>query len=255
MKTTTILGSAAVLPLLLACAANAALFTYNWSSGFSSGSGLIPDGNAGGWSDTRQLSGITESRITDVNVTLNVSGGYNGDLYGYLTYIPTIGSGSGFAILLNRVGITGGSAFGYGDAGFVIKLDDQATQSTDVHLYQTVAGYSLTAGAEWRPDGRNIDPLSSGASFDAAGRTALLSSFNNLDPNGSWTLFFADMSSGEQSTLLSWGLQIDAVPEPVSVALAIFAALAITVKLLSRPVSMVNSTRQPLHEAYPRKTI
>jgi subtilisin-like proprotein convertase family protein len=53
-----------------------------------------------------------------------------------------------------------------------------------------------------------------------------LSSFNGLSADGTWTLFLADMSASEESTLVSWGLQITAVPEPVTVTLAIFAATA-----------------------------
>jgi subtilisin-like proprotein convertase family protein len=58
----------------------------------------------------------------------------------------------------------------------------------------------------------------------------LLSSFNGLNPNGSWTLFLADMSGGAVSTLQSWELDITgtaAVPEPASIIEAGLAALAI----------------------------
>src|SRR5262249_46874696 len=60
----------------------------------------------------------------------------------------------------------------------------------------------------WRPDG------------------GTLTSFDSLDPNGTWTIFFADMSSGAQSTLISWGLEVQPVPEPVTWALIIFGGLA-----------------------------
>jgi hypothetical protein len=40
-------------------------------------------------------------------------------------------------------------------------------------------------------------------------RTAFLSSFKGLDPNGEWTLFVADLSAGNISTLVSWGLNIE----------------------------------------------
>jgi hypothetical protein len=76
----------------------------------------------------------------------------------------------------------------------------------------------------WQADGRNIDPNSAPASFDAAG-TAGLGDYNGLNPNGTWTLFFADLSGGAQSTVVSWGLDITAVPEPANVALGIFGGL------------------------------
>lgn len=47
--------------------------------------------------------------------------------------------------------------------------------------------------------------------------------FGDLNPNGTWTLYFADAVAGDQSTLNSWSLQITAVPEPATLALAVFA--------------------------------
>ena len=75
-------------------------YNYSWNSGFLN-SGVVPDGNSTGWSDTRNLSGIAQNSILDLNVTLQLSGGWNGDLYAYLTH------GTGFSVLLNRVGRTG----------------------------------------------------------------------------------------------------------------------------------------------------
>ena len=74
--------------------ASAAVITHTWNSDFV-GTGNVPDGNPLGWSDTRNLSGITTTTLTDVNVSLSLSGGYNGDLFVYLQH------DSGIAILLN----------------------------------------------------------------------------------------------------------------------------------------------------------
>jgi hypothetical protein len=50
--------------------------------------------------------------------------------------------------------------------------------------------------------------------------------FNGAVADGPWTLYFADLSSGGgTSTLNSWSLNIEAVPEPVNVALGIFGVL------------------------------
>jgi hypothetical protein len=68
----------------------------------------------------------------------------------------------------------------------------------------------------WQPDGRAIGPLSAGLVFDSASRSLLLNSFNGADPNGTWSLFIADVSSGGEGTLVNWGLSITAVPEPAS---------------------------------------
>ncbi len=188
---------------------------------FNFSGGLIPDGSEVGRAFTGSVSGMPGS-ITDVNVTLNLSGGWNGDLYAYLVY------NSGFAVLLNRVGRETGNETGYGDAGMNVKLDDQATRSYDLHFYREQTGYVSTdiqGGEAWKPDGRNISPLDTVGDFDTATRTALLSSFNGVNPNGNWTLFMADLSGGDQSTLTSWTLEIAAVPEPGSLLQGAVAAL------------------------------
>jgi len=71
----------------------------------------------------------------------------------------------------------------------------------------------------WATDGRAIDPLSDPAVFDTTPPTSLLGSFNQTDPNGTWTLFLADLSGGGQSTVVNWGLSIQTVPEPSAGAL------------------------------------
>jgi hypothetical protein len=48
-------------------------------------SGNIPDGNASGSAGTATASGFLPT-ISDISVKLNISGGYNGDLYAYLSY-------------------------------------------------------------------------------------------------------------------------------------------------------------------------
>jgi subtilisin-like proprotein convertase family protein len=73
-----------------------------------------------------------------------------------------------------------------------------------------------------------------------------LSSFNGLNPNGTWTLFLADASGGAPNTLVSWGLDITgtaAVPEPPSIiegglGALVLAAVVIMVRArkLEQPV-------------------
>ena len=168
----------------------------------------IPDGNPVGLVSSTNISGLPIG-ITSVQVDLNITGGFNGDLYAYL-----LGPNGGFAVLLNRVGLTAGNPFGYGNAGFNITL---ASGYSNIHNYQS-GGYSLNGGGQligtWAPDGRNINPQSPGAVFDAASTAAGLTVFNGANPNGQWTLFVADLAGGGgSSTLVSWGLTI-AIPEP-----------------------------------------
>ncbi len=196
----------ALVAFALTLPAHATLYTYNINA-------AIPDGDDAGISDTRILSGLT-GQITDVNVTLNISGGYNGDLYGYLVH------DSGFVVLLNRIGRTSTDEFGSSGGGLTVTLDDQAG-GDDIHLAPYSPGAVQTG--TWTPDGRDNDPA---AVLATDARTATLASFNGGDPNGSWTLFLADLSVGEQSTLVSWGLEIEAVPEPTTWALIAFAMMA-----------------------------
>jgi subtilisin-like proprotein convertase family protein len=176
---------------------------------------VIPDGNLNGIQNSLNLSGL-DPQITDVNVTLTISGGFNGDFYAYLAHNDTI------SVLLNRPGLSAANSVGYPDPGFGptttgsrFTFDDQA--ANDVHRYRSFS-FSLNSGGQltgaWQPDGRNIDPLSTGSVFDSASRSAMLSAFNGMNPNGQWTLFITDTSPGGEGTLVNWGIQITTIPEP-----------------------------------------
>ncbi len=163
----------------------------------------IPDGLSTGRASVTNITSLIGG-LTDVNVTLNVSGGWNGDLYAYLVH------DSGFAVLLNRAGKRAADSLGYDDAGFNVTLDDQAANG-DIHSYRltlstnhnTPLGGPLTG--TWAPDGRTNDPANV---LDTHPRTDLLGSFNGLNPNGEWVLFVADDASGDISTLVSWSLEL-----------------------------------------------
>jgi subtilisin-like proprotein convertase family protein len=71
----------------------------------------------------------------------------------------------------------------------------------------------------WATDGRSIDPQSDPSVFDTTQPASLLDSFNGTNPNGTWTLFLADLSDGGQSTVVNWSLNIEAAPEPSTYAL------------------------------------
>ena len=191
-----------------------------YSSGNVNGSGTslgisIPDGNSSGVFTTIGVSGENIS-LSDITVTLNVSGGYNGDLYAYLSYNGTL------VTLLNRVGvgtINGGTTFGSSGAGFInVTL---ASSGSNVHWTSGTLN-----GGTYLADGRNVDPLSSPSAFNADGTQNLDASYGGMNPNGTWTLFFADMSSGGGNSMLNgWSLDVQAVPEPVNVVLGIFGGL------------------------------
>ncbi|MGB6220318.1 hypothetical protein [Haloferula sp.] len=114
--------------------------------------------------------------------------------------------------MLNRVGRTSEDLDGSSVAGMDVTLDDSAaTNIHDAGIFEM----------SFKPDGRNIDPLDS---FGSVEPTSFLSNFNGLDPNGTWTLFVADLAPGDQSTVLQWGVTISAVPEPTQMCVIILIA-------------------------------
>jgi hypothetical protein len=136
---------------------------------------------------------------------------------------------SGFTVLLNRVGTGSGgepqNTFGWSTSGFGnITLDD-TTALSNIHDVQNPAG----------------------GTYNSDQGQMALQNFNNLDPNGTWTLFLADMAGGETSTLESWGLDIQAVPEPIGWALIGFAIVFMggtTLRTLLRPRVRVHAAHE-----------
>ena len=70
----------------------------------------------------------------------------------------------------------------------------------DIHMYRTSSAFISDAPLSgiWQPDGRKVDPADV---LDTDPRAAMLSSFANLNANGQWTLFLADLNSGASHTL------------------------------------------------------
>jgi hypothetical protein len=216
MKSSVLPGLAAVLAAV--CSARATLVVNNTYSSFNNG-GVIPTGNAAGFTDSESVSGVTDlGSIDNVTVSLNISGGFNGDLYGYLVYQPSGGGSTTTAVLLNRPGLgTGGPVqtyFGYSDPGMNVTLND-ATTLTSIDNY---GGGGVPTGT-----------------FNSAGGT-LNTAFGGVSTvNGKWTLALFDLTSGgSAATLTSWGLSVSEVPEPVTWALIIFGALSVPVVLVKR---------------------
>lgn len=212
MKKTTFV--IAVLLLALARSAQAD-FVETFTTPFVNGE-VIPDGSLTGWSDTETVSAPELSSIENLTVTLNLSGGWNGDLYAYLVH--SSGPNTGFAVLLNRVGVASGNSAGYGASVMDVTFSDAGLQN--IHFVPVP-----TTGGTYQPDGRNISPLTAAATLGSTTPSTPLSSFDGVNLNGSWTLFIADVSAGDVSTITSWGLDITAVPEPRSVVEGGIAAL------------------------------
>lgn len=168
----------------------------------------ITDGSPVGVTEQFTVSGLGGA-IADIQIQLDLTGGFNGDLYAYL-----VGPQGQMAVLLNRLGVTGSNPFGYGNAGLNITLD---SSSANIHGYGS--GYSTNGLGQvtgtWGADGRNIEPQSLGTVFDSAATTSNLNLFQDGNGNGVWTFFIADLSGGGgTANLNSVILNIMTVPEP-----------------------------------------
>lgn len=179
----------------------AVIYTTNWSTGFVNGT-TIPDNNLSGWSDTRSVSTMPAGTFVGLSVDLELTGGWNGDLYACLVH------DTGFSVLLDRVGVgvSGVSAFGYGDAGMDVNL---AVAGASIHQYGGNSTFNAAPTGTWMTDN------TSGS----------LGSFLSTSPNGTWSLFIADLSGGGVTTVANWGLQMDIVAVP-EVETWVAAALA-----------------------------
>lgn len=179
----------------------------------------IPDYQSSGIQRTVTLSGLESQAPYLVTVSLKISatgyGAYNGDFYAYLRHVSADGMQSQYAVLLNRVGRTADNPSGYDGNGLEVTLADDAT--TDIHLYATSGGLvgSYLTGT-FQPDGRTSDP---NTVLGSDSRTAMLNNLGTMDPNGSWTLFVADMERGGTAILAKWGITLTPVPEPNTISL------------------------------------
>jgi hypothetical protein len=184
-----------LIVLSLAGAARAAVeFGGDWTVNTA-----IPDGNPVGIANSQTFSDPFNGYITSVNVELNISGGNNGDLFGYLQYQDANGD-TATEILLNRVGTSPSNPFGSSGSGFNVTLSDSGTVNGSIH------NATGNPTGTWLPDSAS----------------SLNGTFGGLAADGTWTLFVSDLSvGGGTETLNSWGLDITAVPEP-----AIYGVLA-----------------------------
>ncbi len=146
----------------------------------------VPDNNLSGAATSISTSFTSLGTVAKVTVGLQTTGGWNGDMYAYVSHDGTL------TTLLNRPGRTETNTAGYGSAGMNLTLDDAA--ATDVHLAS--AGLNGT----FQPDGRAVDPADS---FASTSRTQQLSSFNGGTATGAWAVFMADVATGGEATWVS----------------------------------------------------
>ena len=164
----------------------------DWDQTFTPANGTIPAGNLVGQPFTGDVTAAPAGTLVDgLEVSLNLSGGYNGDLYAYLVS-P---GGTTTDVLLNQPGVAI-NGFGASGSGINIILADNSPNGS----IQNVTSSSPLSGS-YRP-------------------ASPLSAFDGGPANGIWTLYFADLGSGGgDPTLNSWSVGVTVVPEAETPAL------------------------------------
>ena len=228
MKKTLMMVLVLALTATLAEATLQPIFNYNQT--FSGGT--ILDGNPVGQNFTGQFTAASSSdRVVAAAVTLNISGGYNGDLYAYLVAPdgtvqlllnqPGNLSGSGMNVTLTSYVLSGGGFQINGAPGG----DQTLTASTQPGI-QSANDSGGTLTGSYQP----VDSLLYQSEYSAQ-HTGPSGPY----ANGTWTLFFSDLTSGGgDATLNSWTLNLAVVPEPVTLALGLFAAMLLALAGVKR---------------------
>ena len=179
--------------------------------------GSIAAGSPVGAVFTATLGGYTDGlnanpTVSQLSVNLNITGGYNGNLYAYL-----IAPNGTLVVLMNQPGVAVNGFGAYG-SGMNITLQDGLTGNGSI---QSVTSGGILSG-----------------SYNAAGGSSALSAFDGSQVNGVWTLYLADLASGSGNPSLSWSIGLTPVPEPVDLALGLFAAMLLELaglKWICRP--------------------
>ena len=196
-----------------------------YSQGFSSGSSvgaISTDGSAAlGFTGNFTAAGA-QDQVVNLTLDLNISGGYNADLYGYLL------APNGTYTIFRNTYVANGDAYG---SGMNIRLQD-----TDLTVTPGLASTPLLSP--------NTSTTLNGSIQDVAAGGVLSGIYNPLNSfggtiggpqfnptgsqaNGIWTLYLTEIGAGAESapTLNGWALNLAVVPEPASMSLGIFAAM------------------------------
>lgn len=182
---------------------------------------LIPatgtSGPATPYPSTISVSGITDV-VLDVNVTLNnMNHTFPDDI----------------DILL--VGPTGARLLLMSDAGGSADLVNN-TYTFDDAAAATLADGALNASGSYKPSNFGTgDTFPAPAPVGPYPDPQLLSVFNGLDPNGTWSLYVFDDVGGDTGNInLGWTVTIDTVPEPTTLLLVGAGLLGLATRTFRR---------------------
>jgi hypothetical protein len=129
-------------------------------------------------------------KVDSLVLTLNMSGGFNSDMYGYLQHGGTL------IELFNPASFSAGGASGS-------TLNLSLASGTGLSSLSTATAANLAGGSTYAAFGD-------------------LNGFVGAQPFGLWTLYFADQGAGDKMTLNGFSLDIAVVPEPTTWATMIF---------------------------------
>ncbi len=137
----------------------------------------IPDGDIIGVSQDIMVPNT--GSITDINLSLDISHTYVGDLF------ISVSHGGTTVVLMDRPGVPN-STFGCNRNNIDCTFDDQSTNGT---VEDVCNNTSPTYTGDYKPEGS-------------------LAVFNTMDPSGVWTLFVSDAETPDPGTLNDWCLDI-----------------------------------------------
>jgi hypothetical protein len=207
MTVRTIILSAATL-IATAASVTAATFTFSNTNAIIINDSTNPPTAASPYPSTNVVTGLGGSVITKVTV----------QLFGFAHAFPSdadivlVGPEGQNAILMSNVG---GQSFTNAVTNINLTLDDDATASLPVDD-------SLVSGT-FKPTKGNANPFL--FDFPAPAPTTaqlmgpFLANFKNTEPNGTWSLYVVDDTSGDSGVITGgWSLNITTAPVLLSLA-------------------------------------